>query len=107
MRPRPNHYEFFFNIASKNEMNNPEGRAIYACNRVANGAWWRPPFIHEPEAKSKLEKTKDSTAKRWLEHWENGGSLRALSRYHEEEKVRQKESMRMRREEWKKYKEGV
>jgi hypothetical protein len=40
-RPFPRYYEYFLELAKKYDLTFPEGRALYACNRVTNGAWWR------------------------------------------------------------------
>jgi hypothetical protein len=66
----------FYHIAKEERLSCPKGRAIYAVNRHMNG--W--PTIHGLEKMDDLEllrRTKLETAKKWLKHWENGGSLKS------------------------------
>ena len=76
-RKNPAHYEKFFDLAVKEGLTYPAGRALYACNRKRCGGlrWgyddlWSPFFS--------MQHARESTAKRWLEHWTYGGSIRSL-----------------------------
>jgi hypothetical protein len=99
----PKHYTYFHALAKG--MSCPSGRALYACNRVANGDRKAPwDMVHDgkywtPEqaqkfADQEVESNRAwmrtihlDTAQRWLAHWKNDGSIRAISRTNEEQRA--------------------
>ena len=56
----------------------PIGRAAFLVNRCYNG----DPFYRRKSQQQALLQIKIDTAIRWKSHWENGGSLKALSYTH-------------------------
>lgn len=72
-RPLPYGCDAFFQIAARLGLSCPMGRALYAVNRKVNG--WR----HGVTAEHLLRNTRQETAERWLQHWRDGGSIRALN----------------------------
>lgn len=79
MRSFPNRYQEFFDIAKANHLSYPKGRALYACNRLQNGWPRTKDGMSQEDPLNVLAKTKESTAKRWIKHWNNGGSIKILS----------------------------
>ncbi len=63
-------------LALAMNLSEPLGRAVYACNRRYNGGFSRMSDEHI------LQVAKESTAVRWREHWDNGGTLKSLSANH-------------------------
>lgn len=77
MRKMPAQYAEFLDIAIQEKLTCPEGRALYACNRVQNGGLrWIYETSYSPL--SSMKHARESTAKRWLDHWNSGGSIRSL-----------------------------
>lgn len=79
--------EFFYHIARRAGLSCPLGRALYAANRVLNGDWSGCSGALRGEGDDQFRRTmslrnmrtiKESTAKRWLAHYQAGGSLKAL-----------------------------
>ena len=78
MRKMPAQYAEFLDIAIQEKLTCPEGRALYACNRVQNGGLcWTYETSYSPL--SSMKHARESTAKRWLDHWNSGGSIRSIS----------------------------
>jgi hypothetical protein len=71
-----NNVERYFNLAVSLGLDNPQGRAVYAANRAANGSIRGGDMhvVQEIMRKAKLE-----TAKKWEEHWNAGGGIKSLS----------------------------
>lgn len=80
-RKFPKHYERLVALAKEFNLTCPEGRAIHACSRIANAGWY-PDSPHEVD---NLRSIRLETAEKWLIHWNNGGSIKAICRSHEEE----------------------
>jgi len=80
-----------YTIARKLNLSYPLGRALYAVNRLYNGWPWvypGPNFEFRPHHLSPLDlmrRTRESTAKRWREHWARGGGLQTIGRTHAEQ----------------------
>jgi len=93
MRRYPRHYNTYLLYARDHNMSCPEGRALVVCNRIQNGGWWyctddrggayRTSYAqgHTPtfqEMLAKMRSIRPATAKKWLKHWRNGGSIKTL-----------------------------
>ncbi len=75
-------------LAKRHHLPNALGRAIYVLNRHYNAGpvgWGGDPGPHREADEIKFMRTiKPETAKRWLLHWSNDGSLKALKYSREE-----------------------
>lgn len=85
-RKSPKRFVEFRNIAKRAGLSNPAGRALYACNRFANGWPWK---FHKtakdqigqftiPSPLTQMKSCRPSTAKTWSTHWKKGGHIKAL-----------------------------
>jgi hypothetical protein len=63
-----------YELAIKHSLTFKIGRAAYVANRAHNGGMTRYGGVYL----TIMESMKSKTAKRWQEHWLNGGSLKAL-----------------------------
>lgn len=72
MSAMPERVQAFVALAFKDGLENPLGRALYAYNRKLNACHKDPLLV--------MRAAKSLTATRWLQHWQAGGSLYALSR---------------------------
>jgi hypothetical protein len=83
MRPYPCRFPEHLALAKALKLPNPEGRALYACNRQQSGGMkWT--YETSYSAAETMTKCLPATADRWLEHFRNGGSIRSLKYSHEE-----------------------
>jgi len=77
----------YYNLAVEANLPNVLGRAAYLVNRHYNGDLRRLGLTFEGEYTSRqlrkarikaLKTVRSDTARRWLDHWESNGSLKAL-----------------------------
>ena len=73
----------YLQMAEREGLSDPLGRALYTHNRKVNSHRGKPEEI--------LRSAKPETAERWRLHWEAGGSLKALTRNVEQERIFQQE----------------
>lgn len=86
MKKYPNHFNHYLLIARDLGLSCPEGRALYICNRIQNRGWSYPGDGRKlrniqgtsQEMYERIRAIRPSTAERWREHWQNGGSIKAL-----------------------------
>lgn len=84
LRKMPAGYVQAYTTALSLNLNYPDGRAIYACNRrQCAGDWY-----NQAHLETLLKTTRTDTAIRWLNHWNKGGSIRSI---HKTEKEHAKE----------------
>jgi hypothetical protein len=92
----------YYNLAIEAGLQNCSGRAAYMVNRHYNGDLRRLGLTFEeaPSARQlrrarikALKSIRPRTAQTWLEHWENGGSLKAL-KYDQEQWNRYRRELR-------------
>lgn len=72
----------FFDVCKRLGLSCPMGRALYATNRVYNGGIHSPVHAEggfdSPGVEKFLRSIRYATARRWLHHWNTGGSLKGL-----------------------------
>ena len=68
----------YYDIALDAKLPNPLGRAIYAWNQHINGRDWNRTEFTILEPIDHMRRARPETAKRWLKHWREGGSLKHL-----------------------------
>lgn len=98
-RVLPSDVNDWVQVAAKFGWSHPVGRALYAKNRAING------IPHNTSIAAIMKQCKESTAHRWLEHWNNGGSLKALKYTQESWNAHQRQRAaedRERRKQWEK-----
>ena len=78
----------FYEAAKAAHLSCPKGRAIYLCNRLLNGGWPMFNDWKKFEVLAVLRSIRHETAEKWLKHWENGGSLKALRSREAQARVR-------------------
>lgn len=70
--------------ATKDGLENPLGRAVYAANRMLN--------THRHPPDEIMRRCRPQTAETWRAHWERGGCLRTLKRTVDEERAYQEKN---------------
>jgi hypothetical protein len=78
MRKTPQRFAELYQIAKAAKLDCPRGRALYACNRIANGGF------NYMDPLDTLSRCRTATAKQWLEHWMSGGSIKFATLSHVE-----------------------
>ena len=86
----PAHYNEHLKLAQDLGLENPEGRALYACNRQqCGGAKWAYGTLYS--LKETMVRCKPETATRWLAHFRKGGSIRSLQHTRESWNAKQRQ----------------
>jgi len=106
MRDLPKHYLEFLDLATKAGLDCPHGLALYACNRRVNGGFSNAIDLchYSPSNEEILKRALDcmkrakiETAKRWLNHYAHGGSIKSLRTVKEELRLRRIRDARSRK----------
>jgi hypothetical protein len=76
-----------YDLARKEKLTHPLGRALYAINRLSNGAWpYIGPFVRM-DPLNHMKRTQEKTAIKWREHWRKGGRIKSLKLRRESDSV--------------------
>lgn len=87
----PKHFDLIYKVAKKYKLSYPKGRAIYTINRGQNAGWTNISLYEDRYYENNFKPTsreilkflktiRESTAIRWFNHWNNGGSVRSLGK---------------------------